>query len=106
MDRPQRIARKAERTTAERHGGRVTPASGSGSTVKNDVRNDDWSFEVKSTSNLSYSLKADSLIVAENNALSDGRRMAFIVEFARTFPIPTKRYVIISEDDFREITGS
>lgn len=103
MDKPQRLARKEEVRTARLHGGRATPASGSGDTVKNDVRTREWSFEVKSTSQLGYHLNRDALKIAEKNALSDGRRMAFIVAFLRN---PGQkngaRYVVMSEDDFLE----
>lgn len=106
MDRPQRLAQRQEQLTAQLHGGRVTPASGSGSTVKNDVRNDDWSIEVKSTSAKSYSLSKDVLAAAEKNALSDGRKMALVVSFVppRSTATRATRYVVLSEDDFLELT--
>lgn len=109
MDKPQRLARKEEQRTAELHGGRVTPASGSGPAVKNDVRNTGWSFEVKSTSKLSYSLRRDLIAQVEGNALADGRRMAMIVSFAPVtgtspgqYGNRARRYVLTTEDDFLE----
>lgn len=102
MDRPQRLARKQENLTAEKHGGQVTPASGSGRTVKNDVRNHEWSIEVKSTSALSYSLKAETLVLAEKHALVDGRRMALVVAFVGRMLARPRRYVVTTEDDFLE----
>lgn len=106
MDRPQRLARTAEHLTAANNGGRVTPQSGSGRTVKNDSRNDGWSFEDKSTSAKSYSLSRDVLATAEKHALADGRRMALVVSFfpPRASPGQPKRYVVVSEDDFLELT--
>lgn len=82
----------------------MTPASGSGGTVKNDVRNDQWSIEVKSTSAASYALRADVLAMAEKNALADGRQMALVVAFVprRSHPGRAKRYVVMTEDDFLE----
>lgn len=102
MDRPQRLARKQEDETAKRHGGRVTSASGSGEVVKNDVRNATWSFEVKSTSGLGYRLNQEYLYYAERNALTDGRRMAFVVAFLNPTTRKAKRYVVTTEDDFLE----
>lgn len=107
MDKPQKLARKAEQKTAELHGGRVTPGSGSGQAVKNDVRNDDWSFEVKSTQALSFTLTRQALARANENALSDGRRMAFVVDFLPHKTLPPRvragRYVVLDEDDFIEM---
>lgn len=107
MDRPQRLARNQENLTAKLHHGRVTPGSGSGHMTKNDVRNDQWSIEVKSTSALTYSLNRDVLAVAERHALSDGRKMALVVAFmpkrATTLAKP-KRYVVLTEDDYLELT--
>lgn len=104
MDRPQREARKQEHLTAEKHGGRVTPASGSGGIIKNDVRSSEWSFEVKSTSNMSYSLRRDLLLQVEGNAMADGRRMAMVVSFIAKPGGYTRaqRYVVTAEDDFLE----
>jgi hypothetical protein len=104
LDRPQRLARKQENLTAEKHGGQVTPASGSGGTVKNDVRSASWSLEVKSTSAKTYSLSRDVLATAERNALVDGRLFALVVAFlpTQTRPGQGMRYVVMGEDDFLE----
>lgn len=100
MERPQRLARKAERMTAERHGTRLNPQSGSGS-VKNDSRNKTWSVEDKSTSGLTYTLHKDTLLVAERQALADGRRMKLVVTFFGQ-ATPPKRYVVLTEEDHLE----
>lgn len=104
MDRAQRLGRAAERLTATNNRGRVTPQSGSGRTVKNDVRNGEWSFEVKSTSGKTYSISRDVLDAATQHALADGRRMALVVHFnaPRTAPGRARRFVVTSEDDFLE----
>lgn len=104
MERPQKLARKAENLTAASNGGRVTPRSGSGQLTKNDSRNDDWSFEDKSTSATSFSLKRDVLAAAEHNAVADGRRMALVVTFfpPRAIPGRPRRYVVMAEEDFLE----
>lgn len=103
MDRAHRIAVKQEKVTAVNHGGRGTPASGSGD-VKNDVRNDDFSFEVKFTTRKSYSLTYEALRTAERHALADGRRMAFVISFDQGLGKPPKRFVVLDENDFIEMT--
>ena len=100
MDRPQRLARKQERETARLHGGRVTPASGSGY-VKNDVTSQEWSFEVKSTEQKGYRITREALERAGRNAREDGKRMAFVISFITG--LTSQRYVVISEDDYSEL---
>lgn len=102
MDRAHRVARKAEVITAVNHGGRVTPASGSGN-VKNDVRTEDFSFEVKTTTQKTYSLAYRTWITAERHALADGRRAALVICFDHGLGKPPKRLVVIDEDDFLEL---
>jgi hypothetical protein len=107
LDRPQRLARKEENLTARIHRGRVTPQSGSGTRQKNDVVNERFSFEVKSTSGKTYSLSRDVLATATQHALEDRKTMALIVSFLppRNRPGRAKRYVLVEEDDFIELTG-
>lgn len=104
MNRPQRLARNAERLTVERNHGRAAPQSGSGDKVKGDSRNETWLFEDKSTSGRTYSLSLATLNDTEKHALADGRRMAVVVTFFSGLanPGPPKRYVLITEDDFLE----
>jgi hypothetical protein len=104
MDRAHRIAVKQEKVTAANHGGRGTPASGSGD-VKNDVRNDDFSFEVKFTTRKSYALSLEELRTAERHALADGRRMAFIVSYDQGVGKLPRRFIVLDENDFIELVG-
>jgi hypothetical protein len=106
MDRAHRLARKQEQVTATKHGGRGTPASGSGELVKNDVRNAEWSFEVKSTTRASYSLSLSVLDTAERNALTDGRRAALVLSFDRGIGKTPRRFVLVNEDDFLEMVDN
>jgi hypothetical protein len=106
MDRAHRIARKQETVTAVVHNGRGTPASGSGELVKNDVRNTEWSFEVKTTTRKTYSLALDTFETAETHALVDGRRPAMVIAFDRGIGKPPRRLVVIDESDFLELTGN
>lgn len=98
------MARKQEQVTAVNHGGRGTPASGSGELVKNDVRNDEWSFEVKTTTRKTYSLSVETFETAETHALVDGRRGAMVIAFDRGIGRPPRRLVVIDENDFIELT--
>lgn len=105
MDRAHRIAVKQEKVTAANHGGRGTPASGSGD-VKNDVRNDDFSFEVKFTTQKTYSLALSTWLTAETHALRDGRRAAMVIAFDSGIGRRPRRLVVMSEEDFLELVNN
>lgn len=105
MDRAHRQAVKQERVTAANHGGRGTPASGSGD-VKNDVRNDDFSFEVKTTTRKTYPLGLSTWLTAETHALRDGRRAAMVICFDQGLGKSPKRLVVMDEDDFLELSNN
>lgn len=102
MDRAHRVARQQERDTAAIHGGRGTPASGSGS-VKNDHRTEDWSIEIKTTTQKTYSLALSTFEVAETHALADGRRVAMVIAFDQGPGRRPRRLVVLDEDDFIEL---
>jgi hypothetical protein len=99
------MARKQEEVTAENHGGRGTPASGSGELVKNDVRNDAFSFEVKTTTKSSYSLSLGTFETAERHALADGRRVALVIAFDKGLGRSPRRLIVLDENDFIEMTN-
>lgn len=80
MDRRIKASRDQEKHLAAKIGGSITPGSGNGWAVKNDVRNTNWSIECKTTGNSRYTLTHNSLIAAERNALLDNRDMAFAIE--------------------------
>jgi hypothetical protein len=106
VDRPQRLARKSEEKTAELHGAKLTPGSGSRNHTKNDAANEKWSYEVKSTSAKGYRLEHETLVTADHNAALDGHTMALIVDFIRSRgSVPSyvpRRFVVMTEDDFLE----
>lgn len=106
MDRAHRIARKQEEVTAANHGGRGTPASGSGDKTKNDVRNDDWSFEVKTTTKKTYSLALSTFETAETHALADGRRVAMVIAYDQGIGRRPRRLVVLSEEDYIELVNN
>ena len=101
LDKPQRLARNQEKVTATLHGGRVTPGSGAGSGVKNDVTNTEWSFEVKSTSQKGYRVTLDNWMTIEHNALVEGKRPALVISFMTASGRP-KRLIVLDENDFIE----
>ncbi|MEU1816057.1 hypothetical protein ABZ543_12800 [Streptomyces roseifaciens] len=94
MYEPIKASRRQEKAVAKKVGGQVTPASGSGWAVKNDVRSNDWSLECKWTAAKSYRLSSSDLKHAERNALLDGRDMAFVVEMCG------RTWVTVSEATF------
>lgn len=100
------MARKQEQVTAVKHGGRVTPASGSGELVKNDVRNADWSIEQKTTTRKTYSLALETFETAEKHALIDGRRAAMVISYDKGLGKPPRRLVVLSEDDYLELVDN
>lgn len=95
---PTRRSRRQEQAGATRFGGRVTPGSGNGWAVKNDVKTDDTSYEYKFTDKKSYSLKVDELVKAERNALMDsGRNFAFVIELGG------REYVTLTRERYEEL---
>lgn len=89
---------KQERETAARLGGQVTPGSGAGWAIKNDVRTPTESVECKTTAGVSYTLKYMDLWKAYKTALTDGRRMVFEVQFEKR-----GKFVILTQDDYMEL---
>lgn len=98
MDPRIRASRKQEARVARDQAGRVTPGSGNGWAVKNDVKSAEWSFECKTTTKNSYRLTAGALAMAERNALLDGREMAFVTE------INGRMWVTLSYENFTALT--
>jgi hypothetical protein len=96
MDKRIRASRKQEKNLARDLGGKITPCSGAGWAVKNDVRTDIWSVEAKTTGNSRYTLTHNNLIAAERNALLDNREMAFAIEMAG------RTWMVVSLETFLE----
>jgi hypothetical protein len=96
----KRKADKQEKRLADMIGARVQPGSGSGWKRRQDVRSVKFLWEMKRTDNKkSISLKMDDLSQLRKNALMDGRVGVMHVE------IGDKRFIVLSEDDFLEMTG-
>jgi hypothetical protein len=98
MDKVHRDAHKAEKDAADRWGGKLSPASGSGPRAKNDFRTTDELVEHKYTENKSFRLVEEDLIDLNVNAVCEGRIPVFLVEFATG-----TSYVVLREDDYLEL---
>lgn len=101
----QKRSRQQEDRAARVYGGSRNPGSGNGAT-KNDVRTDSGgpggsghSIEFKTTTRKSYGLTLDELLLAERNALLDGRDVLFGIDY-RDLKGKTHRYVVETEADF------
>ncbi|MEU7147076.1 hypothetical protein AB0B15_03390 [Streptomyces sp. NPDC045456] len=87
-------SQRQEQRLATRYDGRRNPGSGNGWLHKNDVRSDRFSFEAKTTTKKSYSLKLDELLAAEKHALISGREMVFVTE------IGGRNWMTVSQNTF------
>lgn len=94
MDRRIKASRTQEKRLAQKIGGVTTAGSGNGWAVKNDVRNNKWSIECKTTTSSRFSVTHDALVNAEKNAILDMRNMAFVIEMRG------RNWVVISEANF------
>jgi hypothetical protein len=74
-------------------GAQQSLGSGNGWRRKNDVREDEYLWEMKRTDKRSISLKLDDLEGLRKNAWKDGRTPVFHVE------IQDKRYIVLEEVD-------
>jgi hypothetical protein len=94
MDRRIKASRKQEKNLAKAIGGTTVAGSGNGWAVKNDVRNQKWSIECKTTSSSRFTVSHQALMLAEKNALLDMREMAFAVQ------MQGRTWIVISEETF------
>lgn len=94
MDRRIKASRRQEKKLAKEIGGTTVAGSGNGWAVKNDVRNDAWSIECKTTTASRFSLTHRDLVNAETNALLDLRQMAFAIE------MQDRTWVVLPKETF------
>ena len=99
MDDRLRRSRRQERRIAEENGGQVTPGSGNGWRVKNDVRTPTESWECKTTNKAQFTLKLAELRKAWIGAVLDHRRMVFAIEFGEG----GEEYVVLKSTDYIEL---
>jgi hypothetical protein len=76
----QQASRRQERQVAKILDGTRNAGSGNQWLHPNDIRNERFSVECKTTSKKSYSLTAATLKKAETNALLEGRDMVLVIE--------------------------
>jgi len=100
MDRRIRASRHQESRGAALYGGTRNSGSGNGPWRKGDVRTPTELWEFKRTDKRQYTLRLDELLIAERNALVEGRSMRFGIEIAG------HHYVVLSEEDFLELRGT
>lgn len=97
MNRGLKNSRAQEKGVAKRYGGKVNPGSGNGWVHKNDVRNNAYSFECKTTEKNQFTLRLSDLINAEKHAVLSGREMVFVVE------IGGRNWMVITEPLFESL---
>lgn len=95
----QRASRKQERQVAAANNGVINPGSGNGWRFKNDVRNDKYSMECKTTEKGSAPLKRKELDTAETYALADGKDMVWVND------IQGKRYYTVRDYTWETLQG-
>jgi hypothetical protein len=95
---------KHERGLAESVSGKQVVGSGN-KNDKSDVKTDKFRYEAKSTDKRSLILKLDWLEKIVNEALRTGRKPAISIMFSEAADPCGKRWVMIEEDLFKELTG-
>lgn len=94
-----RQSQKHEKRIAKKFGGQVSAASGAFWSRKGDVRTDGWLIEHKYTANKkSLSIKKEWLDKIEKEALLEAKAPALM------FHLGGRDYVVLTEDDFTELT--
>ena len=100
---PREIRKKSqqqEKRVAKKVGGTTNAGSGSGWRRQNDVREDDVLWEMKRTDGKSISISLKDWEKLRMNALTEDRMPAMHLE------IGSRRLVVLSEDDYLEMTGN
>jgi len=93
-------SQKQERRGAKVYGGTTNSGSGNGGR-KNDVRTPSLSIEFKTTSKRSFRLTILQLLLAQRNALIEGRDALFGIDFRDGVKI--HRFVVQTEDQYLEM---
>lgn len=92
-----RASQRQEKEVADTLGGKVTPQSGAGWAVKNDVRTDEIHVECKTTlNNKQITIRARDIEDVMGNALKSGRVGIL------TFRLHGRDYVVSEMDDWVE----
>lgn len=98
---------QSEKKTAKRLGGKPTPASGALAGAKGDIELPKFLVEAKSTIKESISIKREWLMKISGEALAKGKAPALVVTFTTEngTPKPRGKWILITEQTFRELTN-
>lgn len=86
---------RQERRVAKKVSGKRQPGSGSGWLHQNDVKSDEYLWELKQTDGKSISIKAEDWEKVRRNALMSGRKAAMHLQIGKY------RLVVLDEGDDR-----
>lgn len=81
MKLPSRFGAAAEKRVAKLTGSRRQPASGARWHSRSDLKSKTQLIEVKATAKKSYTLKLQTLLKNEREALAEDRDPLFVIEF-------------------------
>lgn len=97
---------KSERKTAKRLGGATRPGSGSLDGAKGDIMLPQFLIENKCTEHKSISLKLDWLDKISREARAEGKAPGLAIQFVdkNGHSVRGRRWVLILEDEFREMS--
>lgn len=98
---------QSEKKTAKRLGGTQTPASGALAGAKGDIELPKFLVEAKSTVKESLSLKREWLMKISGEALAKGKAPCVALTFTTDngTPKPRSKWILITEQMFRELTN-
>ena len=99
MSEQLKRSQKQESRIAKMTGGSKNAGSGNGWKRKHDVRSDEFLWEMKRTDKKQITIKLSDLESVRSVAWQEGRTPVFHIE------IGTRRYVLLEEGDFLEMTG-
>lgn len=102
MDKPQRLAERQERRSADVYGARLTPASGSRD-AKGDAETGSELFEFKHTEQLAYRLRIADWLAHARHALLAGKKPVLEIEFTKPDGSCRRHLVVIDRDDYLEL---
>jgi hypothetical protein len=105
MERPQRLARRHEQTSAEYYGARLTPASGSRD-AKGDAETDHELFEFKHTEQLAFRLRVADWLRHRTYALLAGKRPVWEIQYTNPNGSHPRYVVVLDRDDYLALRDS